>query len=813
MPTVPSFRSFASSRPSSTPGSTRPSSPALPGVSESSGSPLPSMGSSSASRYKQKVLNYISKRPISSAAIPAAAEVAEAVMKLPEQTGVNVSSASDNSKLDEDSGIPVKETMVVFPSYARIKNGGPSHEGCKEIEINVHGWLYDAPARTSRKSRIILSVARQIVGLPPLPTDSKRKSTDSSTASGSGPSPLSQGYFTNNSGASTPRDERELLDLIELSDEPEEMLSSESVTSSGAATPNEPDATGMFDVAKDRGTAAAEEARRHSIPKRVNSEPQSPHAENAPRRVATEPTREPKRTSTEKYAKHFPNLDLVTCHTNLAFRLAPFMSRPVVGRAVTCKVFDEEDKLVHEQSLTTSDVGHFLGKVRVPIQRVQSSRLLKLRIFDQVNTELKQTSKCKIVPDNGVSIISDIDDTIKHSAVTAGARELFRNTFVRDLKGLEVPGIRSLYGKLEQMGVSLHYVSNSPWQIWPVLKDFMGVGGLPGGSVHLKQYSGMLQGIWEPAAERKRANVEGVLKDFPGRKFMLFGDSGEQDLELYVEMANEYQGQVVGIFVRDVTTPQAMLALAKNNPASSDMSSTGIVDQVLGSALSTGGVPNINVDSASDVNNMLDPGDIGFDPTEANARAAEKKMLENPPPPIPPLLPPRDKVAGERKPVHANTEPVESSYVPPLPPRKAKSINEVGAGPASEVTVTPAGETVDKTSTTHGLAQPKTPRPVMYRRAHSAYSSTKSLFTSPAEKTMEQPSLVTSPNKKVEAWRRRLESARSRIPQGCVLEVWRSGSDIEDAVVQLADKSIEKQKKVAQSSPHARVKEGNLIHI
>lgn len=84
----------------------------------------------------------------------------------------------------------------------------------------------------------------------------------------------------------------------------------------------------------------------------------------------------------------------------------------------------------------------------------------------------------------------------------------------------------------------------------------MATAGLPrGGSVQLKQYSGMISGIWENAADKKRAGVEGILRDFPGRKFVLVGDSGEQDLELYTEIAIQFRGQVLGIFIRDVTTP------------------------------------------------------------------------------------------------------------------------------------------------------------------------------------------------------------------------------------------------------------------
>ncbi|KAI7298364.1 hypothetical protein KC315_g18082 [Hortaea werneckii] len=78
---------------------------------------------------------------------------------------------------------------------------------------------------------------------------------------------------------------------------------------------------------------------------------------------------------------------------------------------------------------------------------------------------------------------------------------------------------------------------------------------LPIGSFHLKQYSGMLGGIFEPVAERKKGSLDKIMRDFPDRRFILVGDSGEADLEVYTDVALDNPGRVLGIFIRDVTTP------------------------------------------------------------------------------------------------------------------------------------------------------------------------------------------------------------------------------------------------------------------
>ncbi|KDN47043.1 hypothetical protein RSAG8_03820, partial [Rhizoctonia solani AG-8 WAC10335] len=157
-----------------------------------------------------------------------------------------------------------------------------------------------------------------------------------------------------------------------------------------------------------------------------------------------------------------------------------------------------------------------------------------------------------------VRLISDVDDTVKISEVLMGVRAIFHNVFVRHLDELVVPGMPELYSMLESRGVKFHYVSNGPFELLPVLLEFFGVAGLPKGSIKLKSYGGrnLFQGLWgESAADRKRGNVVDVLDSFPESKFILVGDSGEQDLELYSALAEERPDQILAIFVRDVTPP------------------------------------------------------------------------------------------------------------------------------------------------------------------------------------------------------------------------------------------------------------------
>ena len=63
----------------------------------------------------------------------------------------------------------------------------------------------------------------------------------------------------------------------------------------------------------------------------------------------------------------------------------------------------------------------------------------------------------------------------------------------------------------------------------------------------------LFSGLLSAPAERKRDGVVEVLMSFPLSRFILIGDSGEQDLELYANVARKYP-QIRCIFIRDVNT-------------------------------------------------------------------------------------------------------------------------------------------------------------------------------------------------------------------------------------------------------------------
>ena len=153
----------------------------------------------------------------------------------------------------------------------------------------------------------------------------------------------------------------------------------------------------------------------------------------------------------------------------------------------------------------------------------------------------------------GLTIISDVDDTVKISNVTE-RRKLLRNTFVEPFTAVD--GMAALDRHWVNRGAQLHFVSSSPWQLYRPLSEFLMESGFPDAVWHMKHVrlkdATVLRLLADPF-DSKVKTIDGILSSAQERRYLLVGDSGEQDPEGYGEIARRHPRQVAGILIRNVT--------------------------------------------------------------------------------------------------------------------------------------------------------------------------------------------------------------------------------------------------------------------
>ncbi|KAF9927960.1 hypothetical protein FBU30_002748 [Linnemannia zychae] len=267
-----------------------------------------------------------------------------------------------------------------------------------------------------------------------------------------------------------------------------------------------------------------------------------------------------------------------------SFPTVEISSRPGGHFDGTLRV-SHEDIEVHRNQNSMSG----LSRSKTVTGKIDEShpRFLKLHAY---NPEMKEPCHgiVNLVDPEGVSIISDIDDTIKKTDVVEGARIILENTFLKEM--MDVPGMAKVYMNWWKQGAAFHYVSNSPWQLIPSLLEFFHSHKFPPGSAHLRMHDSVLKTYFMAPGENKRRNISEILTDFPDRKFILIGDSGEIDMEIYTEMAVRFPDQIIKIFIRDITSTRLKEEAIKmaNTPTSRTRSLSSMLPKAPMAVVATG---------------------------------------------------------------------------------------------------------------------------------------------------------------------------------------------------------------------------------
>lgn len=170
-----------------------------------------------------------------------------------------------------------------------------------------------------------------------------------------------------------------------------------------------------------------------------------------------------------------------------------------------------------------------------------------------------------LVPMAGATfgIISDIDDTVLQSSATnylKAARLMFlKNARTR----LPFAGVAAFYQMLQQGDGTqsgrnpVFYVSSSPWNLYPLLIDFFEFQNIPTGPLFLKDYGITADQLFTSGhGKHKLKQIEKIMSTYPELPFVLVGDSGQKDPEIYQQAAAHYPGRIKAIYIRDVSDDQ-----------------------------------------------------------------------------------------------------------------------------------------------------------------------------------------------------------------------------------------------------------------
>lgn len=240
-------------------------------------------------------------------------------------------------------------------------------------------------------------------------------------------------------------------------------------------------------------------------------------------------------------------------------RIERFLAVDRAGKKIALQIGHD----VHLLPKKSRGNGHFHAMLRISASEL--AELQQAGAYDDgkltLGASLPEGGTClpaqvHLLQPEGLSVISDIDDTLKHSHVLS-RQALLANTFLREFE--PIPGMANLFREWSGQGAAFHYVSSSPWQLYRNLAGLFETEGFPEGSFHLLAFrlrDHLMRKILLMRRSGKGSVIKGILQMFPNRRFVLVGDSGEADPEIYASIARKFPRQVARVFIREVAGPK-----------------------------------------------------------------------------------------------------------------------------------------------------------------------------------------------------------------------------------------------------------------
>lgn len=212
--------------------------------------------------------------------------------------------------------------------------------------------------------------------------------------------------------------------------------------------------------------------------------------------------------------------------------------------------------------LTTDDEGYYHLASRLPVPlppdssgwygyEVQLIRTPWQEVDVQIHSELLLPAQASF------GVISDLDDTVIQTGVTSllKLQMLYLTILKNARKRRAFRDVDAFFSALRQ-GASrndnnpVFYVSNSPWNIYDLLEEFLHINKMPKGPILLRDF-GISDRRGKPS--HKYRQIARILTTYPALSFVLVGDSGEKDTDIYLSIARAFPKRIIAIFIHDVT--------------------------------------------------------------------------------------------------------------------------------------------------------------------------------------------------------------------------------------------------------------------
>jgi phosphatidate phosphatase APP1 len=179
-----------------------------------------------------------------------------------------------------------------------------------------------------------------------------------------------------------------------------------------------------------------------------------------------------------------------------------------------------------------------------------------------------ETSVLVIGADVTYGVVSDIDDTVMDTRLPRPFIAAWNTFVVHPRARRAVPGMVEFYGRLRALhpDAPFVYLSTGAWNTAGTLQRFLDVHGYPAGPLLLTDWGPTHTGWFRSGAAHKLGQLERLMGELPSVRWLLVGDDGQHDPQIYAAATRRHPQNVEAVAIRQLTPTQQVLAHGRPVP-------------------------------------------------------------------------------------------------------------------------------------------------------------------------------------------------------------------------------------------------------
>lgn len=173
-----------------------------------------------------------------------------------------------------------------------------------------------------------------------------------------------------------------------------------------------------------------------------------------------------------------------------------------------------------------------------------------------------QTSVYIVPEEQTLGVICDVDDTVMNTALPRPFVAAWNSFVLNEHARSATPGMAVMMDRLHKAhsAAPFMYLSTGAWNVTPTLCRFLHRHGYPKGTFLLTDWGPTPDRWFRSGAQHKVNSLRRLASEFPHMRWILIGDDGQRDPEIYNGFAVRYPQNVEAILIRNLTFGESVLS-------------------------------------------------------------------------------------------------------------------------------------------------------------------------------------------------------------------------------------------------------------